>query len=494
MDNIKKITILPLVMLSLAACSQTGASEESSSDSASSSDIYGDVYAEIGKLRASQGSNPLPSVGTAPILVVPVDFKGDELMTTEIAENDEDVFFKEDLRSNCPSVKDFYEASSYGNLSITGQVTDVVTLPKVYTDYLQTVASSGTSAAVQEIADYAVDFLFGEGGSLSISDYDANGDGKIDSMFLLYARTEYDDDYSTQGAAFLLDSGSIRLSEPSSYINNVSWMKGSSPFGQSKFIVEVGYHMGLESYADSTGDTSGNYRMPLGYTDLMDYGLHDNNPFTKWALGHLEPTIVTPDNVASHSTITLRPSSSYGDAVVLAPSETGLYGEYLILDYFVPNANEAYDFNKSTVYSRFQTAGVRVYKVDSRLVKQSGDLYVSYDGNPNYDGSRYDFAYSNNGIGDYVSSGFTNNFPLVGLLMKSAMNRHFTGNDTMVTGSELWGEGDSFSDDTGIPGFYSSYRLDGDGVNGPLLGLTFEVTSLTSEGATLSISKTEVSE
>lgn len=534
MDNFKKITILPLVMLSLVACSSTGenssssssssgdmssstsesgsestsessgestsesssdesTSDSSSSDSSTSESPSSEIYGDIGKLRATQGANPLPSKGEAPILVIPVDFAGDGLMTSSVARNDRQVFFGDDV-DVCPSVKEFYETSSYGELSITGSVSSVVSLPNAYTDYLQSVASSGASSVVNDIANNAVSYLL-DNGNISIDDYDANGDGKIDSLFLLYARTEYDDDYSTQGAALLLDSGSIRLTEPNSYVNNLSWMKGISPYSSSKFIVETGYHMGLESYADSTGDSSGNYRMPLGYTDLMDNGLYGNNPFTKWALGHLEPTIVTPDNVDSVSSITLRPSYAYGDALVLAPSETGIYGEYLIIDYYVPSDREAYDSTGASTADPLTSEGVRVYKVDSRLVKSENGRYVSYDGEPDYgDGSTYDFAYSNNGIGDYVSYGFTNNFPLIGLLMKSANNRHFTGNTTMVTSSELWGEGDSFSDDTGIPGFYSEYRLDGDGINGPLLGLTFSVDSMDEDGVTLSLSRTEVTE
>lgn len=484
MDNKKKLIVLPLVMLSLVACSQNGESSSSASPTPESSTL-------LGQLRASQGRQTLPSLGEAPILVVPVDFKGDGLAGSKIR-NDANVVFFGSSAPNCPSVREFYATSSYGATSITGEVAPVVELENDYLTYLQAVASSGTSSVVSDIADYAVNYLFSETGGYSLSDYDKNGDGKVDSLFILYARDTYDSDYSTQGAALFLETASIRLSEPSSYINNVSWMNGNSPYSSSRFIREVAYHMGVENYADSTGNYSGNYRMPLGYTDVMDCGLYDHNPFTKWSLGYLEPTIITPENVGEHSSITLRSAYNHPDAVVLSPEETGLFGEYLIIDYFTPFSREASE--ATSTIDPLTSSGIRVYKVDARLAKNAGGQYVPYEGEPVYDGSVYDFAYTNNGIGDYSAYGFVNDFPLIGLLMKSANNRHFTSSTTMVTSSELFQEGDSFSDETGIPGFYDEYRLDGDGVEGPLLGLTFKVESINESGATLSFSKTEVTQ
>ena len=58
-------------------------------------------------------------------------------------------------------------------------------------------------------------------------------------------------------------------------------------------------------------------------------------------------------------------------------------------------------------------------------------------------------------------------------------------NPIVLDDDALFHEGDVFGGESEFAGFYEDFRFDGNGVNGPELGLTIEVESVGAEGASL---------
>ena len=129
---------------------------------------------------------------------------------------------------------------------------------------------------------------------------------------------------------------------------------------------------------------------------------------------------------------------------------------------------------------------MRIYKIDSRLVSGNGDYFYLDDfaSGEFEDGLVYDFAYSNSSYNLYSIYGIGDNFALCELLDATGANRHMA-NPIVLDDDALFHEGDVFGGESEFAGFYEDFRFDGNGVNGPELGLTIEVESVGAEGASL---------
>jgi hypothetical protein len=103
-------------------------------------------------------------------------------------------------------------------------------------------------------------------------------------------------------------------------------------------------------------------------------------------LGWIKPYVVT-----GAASLTLRPSETTGEAILLPTSTSSTawngsaFDEYILMEYYTPTSlNEkdstaAYPDNKA---QGFQQPGVRIYHVDARLAKVSGSTFVSYADKP----------------------------------------------------------------------------------------------------------------
>ena len=103
------------------------------------------------------------------------------------------------------------------------------------------------------------------------------------------------------------------------------------------------------------------------------------------------------------------------------------------------------------------------------------------------DGLIYDFAYSNSSYNLYSIYGIGDNFALCELLDATGANRHMA-NPIVLGDDALFHQGDVFGGESEFAGFYEDFRFDGNGVNGPELGLTIEVESVDASGASLLLS------
>lgn len=507
MKTVKKsfLTILPLLSI-LFSCSE---SSSLAYMKAADGEISG--TSPLKELKAAQGINALPSVGEADILVVPIQFSDDVAGGINFSSSDiaalESAYFGDS--NTYPSVSEYYDISSGGLLSIGGEVSSAVTLPYSINDALSLLYSSGSASFFSDIIDYVYEQLFTEG-SYALGTFDKDNNGKIDGLVLNYSwpsfsllGTSTGDDTTDQVLAALLSTLTVDSDTlGSERVDMFSWDTGryslfTGNTNESHFYInDIAQMMGVPSYLDTTGSSVTNtLRAPLAMIDMMDGYLGDHNPFTKYQLGWIDPEVYTPSDVETPKTITLEP----GESVILSYEDQGLYGEYLMVEYYTPTGLNQYDSRHSSLYGRRlpTESGIRVYKVDSRLATELNGFYYPYEGEPDYSltdsqGNSYSYyyAYSNSSVNPLSSYGITDSFPLVQLLSSKGTNRYMLDYTETFTADDLFTEGMTFGDDFGlVPGYYDGFTFDGNGYNGKELGIQFTVETIDSESATLTLER-----
>lgn len=485
---------------------------------------------DFGKMRRNEGKSGLPQQGQANVLVVPVQFKDadsshsqtkDSLVTHSDSFDDDklvnikDSFFGEDGFNDMNSVQEFYKKSSYEKLDINGVVAPIYEIQSTYYDFAQKAATIGAEKVITDVMEDVYKLYFtGDTATYDPHDFDSDRDNLIDNIILIYSepyRTEKIYSYSTTSSQVLWTS----LFGNNTYFNN-SFKDRNIPVGSFTwesyydsyvydtkeqygiraahdnhiYINQMGKALGLKDYYDSSSK-----RSPLSGLDMMDGALFDHNPFSKYLMGWINPTVVN-----STQEVKLNSFQEDGSSILLrADSNDNPYGEYLLISYYTTDGLNDLDANAnrnnvlsgnyplellrstSTYSNNFNEAGIEVFKIDARLVKQTNNGYALNSDSLNFDKNIYDFAYSNNSTAPYSQYGIIENYGLVELLSKDGMNRHMTSTDVQLSSSDLFLEGDSFGSDDQIEGFYRDFKFD----SGDELNMAFTVSSLDTDFATI---------
>lgn len=498
----------------------------------------GDYSAPINKLRASNQKEGLPSKGQANILVAPIQFKDDDLssMASEIVYKDPDLYnlnqayFGQD--NSYPSVSEYYDYMSNSSLKLSGVITPIVTLEEDYSYYLNIIgnATDTKESLYTQILNYVYNYLFVETKTYYDQDFDSNDDGKVDGIVLAYDWPSFKSDtgYQMQSSSDqaiveeFFNSDTYFYKDIKEYnellqVNSFTFTSGkyissyyldssdNATYGTNdshEFIKQVGRMMGLEDYSDRVGKTingSTVYRAPLGNLDMMEVGVGELNPFDLYQLGYIEPQKVFTNNFSTTQTIEL---TEENNTLLLGYKDTGIYGEYLLIQLYdgttdinSKDSSSPYYLN----YSAVSDIGIKVYKVDSRLVRGINEFElfedeVDYsktglDAKGNQVKYSYDYAFTNDYDNKYAEQGIVFEFPILELLKKDESNRHAVNKLFSYTSSDLFKEGDVFGDSSSSTGFYRSFKFDGDGYSRDTLGVSFKVTSLSSSNATITIER-----
>ena len=477
-------------------------------------------YGLVNEIKRTQNKVGLPSQGQGNLLVVPVTFLGDKELEqqtgVDLTFNDFDleqlnnVYFKTTKKANeYPSVKMFYEQSSFGKLKLDGVVSPVVELPKEYTDYLMKAYTSSIESAHLEIIDYVYNYLFEETKTYYVGDFDSDNDKKIDGISIIINYSYYldfgSDNLNSLNQAFL-DFNNVYYSKDLTLpINSCSLISDSFRF-KSTFeytdshahIHQVGKMIGLNDYIDRNYNLiTGTMRAPIGFSDPLSGLSGDHNAFSKYQLGWTSPRFIKASDIPSDGLkITLNSAITTGESIVLHTGNHSMFGEYLMLDLYTLEGVNKYDAENSSLYglTGFDKAGVRVYQVDSRLVRGYGDTFVEYRGKPDFNAKKelpngikvpyvYDYAYTNSSQNPYASSGISDNYALVSLLSKKGANRHMTDYSQLLDSNDLFLAGDAFGLDSQIDGFYKDFKFH----NNEALGITFTVDAIEENVATITL-------
>ncbi len=297
----------------------------------------------------------LPSVGEQRVFALLIGFS-DYPGRNPVGEIDRRLFGAGPL-SEYPyeSLRDYYRRSSFGLLELGGATLGWYTAPYGQSAVQQT--DEGREALIREVIDYY------DSQGHDFAQYDNDGDGRIDYFLVFYAgpHQEWGDfwwGYQRDFEDMSYEVDGLRLGAYSWQWE--AWDVGG-PFSARVAIHETGHALGLPDYYDyddEIGPVGG-----LGGLDMMDNNWGDHNPFSKYLLGWIEPTVVNE----GVSELSLRPSSSSGDAVVLMhgdPVDDPL-GEYFVAQFRWRTGND----------TGYPSDGLLIWHVDARVDVDGRFLY-----------------------------------------------------------------------------------------------------------------------
>ena len=415
-------------------------------------------------VKETTGQLSLPSKGESKLLVVPVRFSNAPSWTNSRLEVIRKGFFGDASDTSWQSVRSFYYASSYGNLNISGEIAPTLDIP-VTTSAASKHLSDGDPSPDEVALEYFA--------SSSVYDslrkkYDDNNDGYVDSIVFVYSNAvDFDNGY---WAWVYWASDKPSSTRPG--INAYLWMSYSfftdsdySGYGSGidahTATHEVGHLLGLDDYYQYDKDQKFD---PSGAIEMHSYNIGDDNIYSKFALGWVEPYYVKTDEEV---TLKLRSSAFYGDAILLNDSWNGnSMDEYIIIEYYTPqgmneqDAKSTYKPNIKGTNRMYTVNGFRIYHIDSRLVELEArgtpKGYVDTLGK-----GYYAVGASNSPSRSHLTGQDAIDYKYVHLLESNGINTFKTGafatNETLfkkgssfVASSEFFPNGSKFNDGTEV--------------------------------------------
>ncbi|MDR0934734.1 MAG: hypothetical protein LBM03_00270 [Erysipelotrichaceae bacterium] len=462
----------------------TSTSEESSSSSSSTSSEYpvGDGYrvAKMGyNYQDYQDHNyytnmdSMPTTGTVNLLVIPVELKGYPFGSDTVSRI-EKAYFGTPEETGWESVASYYHTESKGKLTITGVVSPI---------YTATYGASITEDQTTNLVTTTAEWYRTNYSTNNMKEFDADQDGYIDGIMLIYSAPYSQESGSNLWAYCYWTSVSANKNSPKA--NTYFWASYHFLDDDSRididahtYIHELGHVMGLDDYYNY--DNSSSYGAAGGFS-MQDYNVGEHDPYSKTALGWIDPIVATGD-----TQITIAP----GDAVILSPddlSSDSPFDEYLMLDVYSPtglnyqDATYAYSGNYPKGPSN---VGIRVWHVDARLMKNYSGSGTPTLSSTITEGNYYYHAMSNSTNSMYGSmySGYRS-YKLLHLLQQGGTNTYKNG--ATLSNGDLWVTGDTFSMNSYKSFFVNSGKLDS-GLN---LAYSFTVNSISGTNVTLTITK-----
>ena len=296
------------------------------------------------------------------------------------------------------SLSTYYKYNSYGKISM-----------EYYFYYFDTGMGCKEAYDYTEDSSKAVGLLheafkeFQQNYNGDLKDWDRNGDGFVDMLYFISG----EDPCKTVGDGtkyYIYGSGAaptesnppdpekpaIRTYAKLTYDGLLEETIPGTALGDFRNLLhETGHIFGLEDYYNSRRYEDENYFEPLGSFDMQDSDMGDWNVYSRFAAGWLDPYVI--DGSQDEVTLRIGCSSRVPDAILI-PTGAGWNGtafdEYIMVDVLAPYAGNAFDWEglceKPLVKSDDPRlgGGVRVYHVDSRLVRVeigSPNLYQAVD-------------------------------------------------------------------------------------------------------------------
>ena len=327
----------------------------------------------------------IESKGDRKLLVVPISFTDSETYGNEKKQKEKTIFlqnafFGENSHTNYYSVAGYYNASSYGQLRITGEVAPWY--QSIYSSYEIESMSPPYMTKSSMIVSQAIDFLKK---TMDLSEYDTDNDGEIDGVYAIYDHP-YDEndnkDIFWAYTHYTYENEMPGLNTTAPFLNGYSWtsidavVQKDNRSNTNYLIHETGHLLGLTDYYNTkyiAGQDDHHYQ-PTGCFDMMDYNIGDHSSFSKYLFKWSSPMVVK-NNI--QETIKLHPFTTSGEYLLIPSTKynNSPFSEYLLIEYFAPNGlnkfTGAYSYTdingKEGIYRYPQFYGLRIYHVNAKL-------------------------------------------------------------------------------------------------------------------------------
>ncbi len=349
-------------------------------------------------LDEANGLTALNSLGEQKLLVVPIVFaNAPEYATPELHATLEKVFFGESEETGWESVASYYHKSSFGRLTLSGEVMPYFEVPYATNEFANFEVSEGQEFGnpnnYWDQTHHIIRDVYNSYSAETLQEYDLDGDGHVDGLWLVYM---YPNSESPFWAYKFYWNQEPNINKPTP--NTYAW--ASFDFAGAgggynldlpdahTFIHETGHMFGLNDYYDYDNGSA-----PAGQVDMMDHNIIDHNIYSKYLLNWSEPHVVT-----GNADITLRPSESSGDFILLKDGWNGhAYDNYILMEYYTPTGlnekdsmEDGYTSGGSSIRG-FSVSGIRMWHVDSRIVRFTDDGYTWVDEITDADATSYPF-------------------------------------------------------------------------------------------------------
>ena len=326
----------------------------------------------------------IPSTGDIKVLVFAVDFSDYPSYTSGVSINDIHTAFNgSSYLTSFESLNSYYQKSSYNQLNLTADIFGFyrASQPSTYyedeyeklyawndvtNDYLydENEVTYPDSDIINEVLSYYDN-------QIDYADYDANNDGYIDGIYIIYTTPvsysygsdlwwAYQDFYAYYGDDFDQVSPNYYCWSGTDFI-----LEGEEGINARTIIHETGHMLGLDDYYDY--ETNDSYNQGgLGGADMMDNTVGDHNPFSKLLLGWIVPYVVTET-----MEVDLTPFVGSGETLLIINEwKNTIFDEYLLVSFYTPTG-----LNYLDRYEIFSTSGVIIYHIDARIGSPNPDSY-----------------------------------------------------------------------------------------------------------------------
>ncbi|WP_312031735.1 hypothetical protein [Hujiaoplasma nucleasis] len=343
-------------------------------------------------LQDELDSYGLPSMGDVNVLVFAIDFPDMPYQPSNPSIQDIELAFNgESSEIDFESVSSYYQKSSFNQLNIKADVFGYYTTSQNSTYYkvendkfYETNPNTGEYVYGDDEITYVESDIIYElltyyDNQIDYSQYDANQDGFIDGIYIVYnhpsdAETDlwwayqyyyaYEDNFDGVSPNYFM------------WASNDFLQEGNDNINARTFIHETGHMFGLDDYYDYSFEDSHN-NGGLG-TYMMDYNIGDHDPFSKILLGWITPKVID-----SSSLTTITPHLDNGDVLLVTNHWNGsIFDEYFLITYYTPEGLNSHDPDYI-----FTETGINIFHVAAQIDQgYNGDLvYYSIFNNNNTD-------------------------------------------------------------------------------------------------------------
>ncbi len=301
----------------------------------------------------------MPSKGEVKALVFMVEFPDVANEQAQTAEKRKEELFN---IKDADSFSGFYYTSSYGQLKLDGDVYGYYTAQNNSTYYEEAGYYAGRQLLLNELLEFYDE-------QIDYSDYDADGDGLVDALYIEYAHktSDWGSFWWSYKCPWIDNEGVEQVCLDGVSVSNYVWLSSmaSEEYNlNDTYKHETGHLLGLADYYDVLEGVSDG---ALGTFDMMTTNRGDHNAFSKMLLGWLEPI-----EISEETDIRLRSSQLYPDAAILYPNGDKSSDEYFMIEYITA------DGANSKQENILGDGGIRVWRVNAKL-NESGTDYAYYN-------------------------------------------------------------------------------------------------------------------